>query len=189
MDQIYSTTDLKNRFRNNVINTIVADMHTNASVPAPIPAADLQGNNINDRLNNVTLNSNTTVSASEVYKALMTVMKLSGNIRKYHINTYFNNNGNNQLQSQAEGKAAFNDTLSANTDSLNKSTTTGKQNYSDVNNPLVAGNETKLAELNSFFSNLLSAWKTLYNNTITYNYYTCHSSCHNNCHSSGRGRR
>lgn len=58
-----------------------------------------------------------------------------------------------------------------------------------VNNAgVAAGNTVSTANLETYFSNLRSAYQSVQANTVTIQIDVCHASCHNSCHGS-RGRR
>lgn len=185
-----SQLNMQMRFNNNVLNTILADMATSANPPAGvIPAADLQTTDDIKNEANIAISSNQKITADLAYKALVAVMSKMTNVRKYHINTYYNNNGNQSITGTAEGKAAFKDALTGDSSSLKSSPKNGNQGFDGVSNPFSVGQVVKESTENDFFSQLVKKWQEYYNNAVTYNHYTCHSSCHSSCHGSGRGRR
>lgn len=176
-NQLFSASDFRNRFAQQVKNPVLKDARTSDNPPANWGnpgTAFYSSSEINSQLDGVSVPKGENLSAAQVYNTVMSVAQKLGNVRKYKIERFYNNNGNWQLTSSEEGKGAFR---------------SNSQTFPTVANPFKQGQPAKLSDVTNFFSTIYNQWSKLYNNQVYYRYEYCHSNCHSNCHGSGRGRR
>lgn len=173
----FSVSDFRNRFINQIKNPVLSNCRTSENPPENWGDPNnvfYKSSEINSQLDNVLPEKGKDISASQVYNVVMNVAKKLCNVREYHIERYYNNNGNWQRTSEEYGKGAFRN---------------HPQDFPNLENPFKPGDIAKLSSVTNFFRTIYDEWNKRYHNQIYYRYEYCHSNCHSNCHSSGRGRR
>lgn len=137
-----------------------------------------------------------TLRADYIYNSIVYIMKRATTIRKFKSYWYKQVQGNMQYVTESGGKAIFKESLpglpgySAQFNQARyggeRSTNTGDQyiNLEGFSHEDLINRSNVL----NFYNRLYQQWQRLYENTITYKFYTCHQNCHHECHSS-RGRR
>lgn len=137
-------------------------------------------------------NSDTVITASSLWNAMVTVTRDLAKIRLFQSLWYYNDNDNQVLQTSLSGRAVFNTSYPAVPSGWTRSGATSVT--ISPTQTITAGTRATAANANSAITNCFNAWVSQCRdgNTLTYAFYTCHSQCHNSCHSSchdSRGRR
>ena len=171
-----------------------------------VPNTDLDSSATNEfnTLNNIGQASKI-IKAYDIYITLFSIIKRLTRVRNFYSEWYhICNDGTWAFVANKSGKAIFKENLSSiQTGGLVQNSPTFAWNRSingttiqniSVNNSTVSENKIISAEsINSFFSALISSWRSAANNVIRYTFFSCHNNCyccHSSCHgNSGRSRR
>lgn len=126
--------------------------------------------------------SNNQITAATIYNRLVLETNSYTRIRRLRAILFVTGAGGN-IGSRPTPGIIFDQTRKSN---LN---TSYLQNIGSPNNAgVVSGQAITTSNLESFFSNLRSAYESARDNTATIQVNVCHASCHSSCHAS-RGRR
>lgn len=171
------------------------------SNPKAIPSQDLK--DYNSTYNTVSnsfkkeLESTKYVDGVKIYNAIKNVANLFATIRRFDSNWYHQVGGNmNHIAHYGADKAVFKDSLpglpkyamQANTKKEGWERTANNFSSSFPDIPFNPQGPIESQHVIDYFNSIRNKWQELYNNTVTYKYFTCHQNCHSNCHGS-RGRR
>jgi hypothetical protein len=134
----------------------------------------------------------TIIDASDIYNTLVSETRRFSNIRNLNARVNVTGAGNTVGSGTrtdlgpvtgSEPGIIFSQTAKA-----HLSTTYRQGDINPSNAGVSATSTIRTSSLESFFSNLRSAYNTYRTNTVTITANVCHSSCHSSCHAS-RGRR
>lgn len=132
------------------------------------------------------------ITASIIVNAMKQLATNCSRIRNTICRWYHDTSGTDNLVQTITGKSIYLATTPAISGTTrpfytkNPDTTTMTINSSASQGDVVINNIAKAESMIQFITNLVNEWKTRYNTTVTYTYYTCHSVCHSSCHNRAR---